>query len=62
MTRSDPPGSALRSAAKHILAAPAVLALRQARKADPQLSADHVLVERKDRLRAVLAGIRRDYF
>jgi succinoglycan biosynthesis protein ExoV len=39
-----------------------VLALRQARKAAPQLSADVVLDERKDRFREVLAGIRRDYF
>jgi succinoglycan biosynthesis protein ExoV len=62
MTRTEPPRSALRSVAKHILAAPAVLALRQARKAEPQLSADTTLAERKDRFRAVLSGIRRDYF
>lgn len=47
--------------ARHVLAAPAVLALRQARRAEPQLSRDAVLADRKERLRAVLAGIRRDY-
>ncbi|WP_274631337.1 polysaccharide pyruvyl transferase family protein [Arvimicrobium flavum] len=62
MTRSDPRPSALRSAAKQLLAAPSTLALRQARKAEPQLSADGALAERKDRLREVLAGMRRDYF
>jgi succinoglycan biosynthesis protein ExoV len=50
-----------RAIAKHVLAAPAVLALRQACRADPQLSNDSVLADRKERLRAVLAGIRRDY-
>ncbi len=62
MERSDPTRSALRSAAKHMLAAPAVLALRRARGAGPQLSADAVLAARKDRFRTVLAGIRRNYF
>lgn len=62
MTRRDPHPSALRSAAKQVLAAPATLALWQARRARPQLSADHVLAERKDRFREVLAAIRRDYF
>lgn len=62
MTRSDPPPSALRSAAKQVLAAPSTFALRQARRARPQLSAEGVLAERKERLREVLAGIRRDYF
>ena len=62
MTRDDPPRSALRSMAKQFLAAPSVLALRQARRAKPQLSADHVLAEQKDRFRDVLAAIRRDYF
>lgn len=47
--------------ARHVLAAPAVLALRQARRAEPQLSDDSVLAERKESLRQVLAGIRRDY-
>lgn len=62
MTRSDPPPSALRSAAKQVLAAPSTFALRQARRSRPQLSADGVLAERKERLREVLAGIRRYYF
>lgn len=62
MTRNDPPRSALRSMAKQALATPSVLALRLARKAEPQLSADAVLGERKDRFREVLAGISRDYF
>ena len=62
MTRDEPRQSALRSMAKQVLAAPSTLALRQARKASPQLSDDGVLAERKDRFRAVLAGIIRDYF
>jgi succinoglycan biosynthesis protein ExoV len=59
---AEPPRSTLRRAAKEVLAAPSALALRQARKASPQLSADAVLSEKKDRLRDVLAAIRRDYF
>ena len=62
MTRSDPHPSAFRSVAKQLLAAPSILALRQAGKAQPQLSADDALAERKERLREVLIGIRRDYF
>jgi succinoglycan biosynthesis protein ExoV len=62
MTRAEPPRSGLRDALKHALAAPSVIALRQARKAEPQLSADARLADRKDRFRDVLAGIRRDYF
>ncbi|MHA6643497.1 polysaccharide pyruvyl transferase family protein [Mesorhizobium sp. A623] len=62
LTRAEPPRSALRDALKHALAAPSVIALRQASKAEPQLSADAKLTERKDRFRDVLAGIRRDYF
>jgi succinoglycan biosynthesis protein ExoV len=62
LTRVDPPRSALRDAVKNALAAPAIVALRQARTAEPQLSADAVLAERKDRFREVLADIRRDYF
>ena len=62
MTRSDPHPSALRSVAKQLLAAPSILELRQAGKAQPQLSADDALAERKERLREVLIGIRRDYF
>jgi succinoglycan biosynthesis protein ExoV len=62
MIRDEPPRSALRSMAKHVLAAPSVLALRQARKTEPQLSANAVLTDRKDRFREILAGISRDYF
>jgi succinoglycan biosynthesis protein ExoV len=61
MTRNAPQ-STLRTMAKQVLAAPSTLALWQARKVAPQLSADSVLVERKERFREVLAGIRRDYF
>lgn len=52
----------LRSAAKQMLAAPSALALWQASRAEPQLSADAALAERKDRFVAVLEGVRRDYF
>jgi succinoglycan biosynthesis protein ExoV len=62
MTRADPRPSALRNVAKQLLGAPSTLALRQARRAEPQLSADGVLAGRKERLREVLDGIRRDYF
>lgn len=62
LASDEPAQSGLRSMAKKVLAAPATLALRQARKASPQLSADHVLAERKERLRAVLEGVKRDYF
>lgn len=62
MTRNDPRQSALRTMAKQVLAAPSTLALWQARKATPHLSAESVLAEKKDRFREVLAEIRRDYF
>ena len=45
-----------------MLAAPSTLALRKARQATPQLSADAALADRKERFREVLAAIRRDYF
>lgn len=61
MTRNDPPPSMLRSVAKQVLAAPSTLALRQARKARPQLSSDAMLSEKKDRFREVIAEVRRDY-
>lgn len=60
MTRNDPP-SMLRSMAKQVLAAPSTLALRQARKARPQLSSDARLADRKARFLDVLATVRRDY-
>jgi succinoglycan biosynthesis protein ExoV len=62
MTRTDPRPSTLRNVAKQVLGTPATLALRQARKAAPQLSADGALAGRKERFREVLDGIRRDYF
>ncbi|MGB3386619.1 MAG: polysaccharide pyruvyl transferase family protein [Pseudaminobacter sp.] len=62
MVRSDPPSLGLRNLSKQALAAPATLALWQASKAAPHLSADAVLAERKERFRAVLDQIRRDYF
>ena len=55
-------GSPLRAAAKKILALPAILALRKARMATPQLSADAVLAGKKERLGAVIETVRRDYF
>ena len=51
-----------RMIAKRLLAVPSMVGLWQARRACPQLSADAVLAERKDRLRAIVAEVRRDYF
>ncbi|MBT9369024.1 polysaccharide pyruvyl transferase family protein [Rhizobium sp. CSW-27] len=51
-----------RKAAKQVLAAPSALALWQASRTEPQLSAGDRLEERKERLRTVLEGVRRDYF
>ncbi|WP_157019519.1 polysaccharide pyruvyl transferase family protein [Mesorhizobium xinjiangense] len=62
LARTDEVGTGLRGMAKQLLAAPAVRALRQAREAEPQLSADAVLQARKTRLREILADIRQDYF
>lgn len=56
------PRRGLRLAAKQMLAAPSTLALWQASRAEPQLSTDARLFERKDRLYAVLEDVRRDYF
>jgi succinoglycan biosynthesis protein ExoV len=55
------PRSGLRLAAKQVLAAPSTLALWQASRAEPQLSADARLGERKARLYGVLDDVRRDY-
>lgn len=55
------PRSRLRLAAKQVLAAPSTLALWQASRAEPQLSTDARLCERKERLYAVLEGVRRHY-
>lgn len=53
--------SAPRMFAKRLLAVPAVLGLRQACRAAPQLSADGALAARKAQLSDILADIRRDY-
>jgi succinoglycan biosynthesis protein ExoV len=60
--RHETAQSTLRSVAKKALAAPSILALRQARRADARLSSDTVLADKKKRFRAVLAGVKRDYF
>ncbi|HMA14855.1 MAG TPA: polysaccharide pyruvyl transferase family protein [Kiloniellaceae bacterium] len=57
----EPRRSVSRSIARRVLATPAVLALRQARQARPQLSSDLVLADRKERLRSVIADVKRDY-
>ncbi|WP_105384908.1 polysaccharide pyruvyl transferase family protein [Neorhizobium alkalisoli] len=62
ITRPAPPQSGLRCMAKQFLAAPSVLALWQASRAEPRLSPDSALEEKKQKFRAVLDGIRRDYF
>lgn len=56
------PQTKLRGAAKQALALPSVLALWQASRAEPQLSVDQVLADRKARLLAVMDDVRRDYF
>ncbi|CDN55689.1 Succinoglycan biosynthesis protein ExoV [Neorhizobium galegae bv. officinalis bv. officinalis str. HAMBI 1141] len=62
MTHPAPSQSGLRGMAKQFLAAPSVLALWQASRAEPRLSPVEVLEERKEKFRAMLEGIRRDYF
>ncbi|MDQ0322504.1 succinoglycan biosynthesis protein ExoV [Pararhizobium capsulatum DSM 1112] len=57
----EPRVTGLRSAAKQMLAAPSTLALWQASRAEPQLSSDRALAERKERFLNVLDGVRRDY-
>jgi succinoglycan biosynthesis protein ExoV len=59
---ADPQQTRLRAMAKQALAVPSALALWQASKAKPQLSADAALANRKQRLFDVLEGVRRDYF
>ena len=56
-----PRQTSLRKAAKQILTAPSMLALWQAMRAAPQLSADAVLAERKQRFLEVIETVRRDY-
>lgn len=58
----SPKQTPLRVAAKQLLAVPSALSLWQATRAAPQLSADHILAERKDRFLEVIASVRRDYF
>ncbi|MNL84592.1 hypothetical protein D3C87_2126060 [compost metagenome] len=58
----EPRQTKLRIVAKQALAMPSTFALWQASRAEPQLSADAVLAERKARLLAVMDGVRRDYF
>ncbi|MDE1157508.1 MAG: polysaccharide pyruvyl transferase family protein [Neorhizobium sp.] len=62
MTRTQPSQTGLRGIAKQVLASPSILALWQAGRAEPQLSPDGRLEERKAQFRAVIDGIRRDYF
>lgn len=62
LERSPSASARLRSAAKQMLAAPSTLALWQASRAEPQLSPDGRLEERKARFREVLDGVKRDYF
>ena len=61
LTRPAPSQTGLRGMAKHLLAAPSILALWQASRAEPQLSPDDALERQKGRFRAVIEGIRRDY-
>lgn len=58
----EPRQTFLRSAAKQVLAAPSTLALWQATRAEPQLSSDSRLAERKERFQDALAAVRRAYF
>jgi succinoglycan biosynthesis protein ExoV len=62
LTRDAPAQAGLRGMAKQVLAAPSILALWQASRAEPQLSPQNTLDERKQQFRSVLDGVRRDYF
>jgi succinoglycan biosynthesis protein ExoV len=62
MTRTPHSQSGLRGMAKQFLAAPSVLALWQASRAEPRLSPDETLTQRREKFRMMLEGIRRDYF
>ncbi|MCL6707777.1 polysaccharide pyruvyl transferase family protein [Pseudomonas sp. R2.Fl] len=61
-TRPKPARNGIRGLAKQLLAAPSVLALWQASRAEPRLSPDGALDGLKSRFHDVLDGIRRDYF
>ncbi|MBB4010591.1 polysaccharide pyruvyl transferase family protein [Allorhizobium taibaishanense] len=56
-----PQQSGLRMAAKQVLAGPAMLGLLKASRAEPQLSRDGILSERKAQFMDVIEGVRRDY-
>ncbi|MEZ2128508.1 MULTISPECIES: polysaccharide pyruvyl transferase family protein [unclassified Sinorhizobium] len=62
LVATEPRQTSLRVMAKQALAVPSALALWQASKARPQLSADATLALRKERFLEVIAGVRRDYF
>jgi succinoglycan biosynthesis protein ExoV len=62
MTRTQPSQTGLRGMAKQALAAPSILALWQASRAEPHLSPDGALETKKQMFRDVLDGVRRDYF
>lgn len=62
LTRPAPSQTGLRGMAKQALAAPSILALWQASRAEPHLSPDGALEERKQMFRTALDGVRRDYF
>ncbi|EUB97757.1 polysaccharide pyruvyl transferase [Rhizobium sp. CF080] len=62
LTRTSPSQTGLRGMAKQFLAAPSVLALWQASRAEARLSPDETLAQRKEKFRMMLEGIRRDYF
>lgn len=57
----DPASIGLKEVAKRALAMPAMMHLWQASRAEPQLSSDARLQERKERFQAVLDGVKRDY-
>lgn len=56
-----PRQTGLRTVVKQVLAGPAMLGLWKASRAEPQLSRDSVLEERKARFLEVIDGVRRDY-
>ncbi|WHA42771.1 polysaccharide pyruvyl transferase family protein [Agrobacterium larrymoorei] len=62
LVRAEQQGPSLRKLAKQVLAAPSSLALWQASRAEPRLSPDGRLEERKERFQAVLETVKRDYF
>jgi succinoglycan biosynthesis protein ExoV len=57
----EPKQTPLRRLAKQAMAAPAMISLWQASRAQPQLSSDAAMNGRKERFMAVIEGVRRDY-